>query len=143
MAESYGLSGYVNDSGDLAPSDFQAWTEDLCSGLRARAMEPPFRCRREKLDFERDYTRELARLALRAVQGNIDKPALCRAAVTALDNPPADPILALIAENLCQAAMDFAYFNKPISRLRVGLSGFFTACNLIEADEIINRLRRS
>jgi len=95
------------------------------------------------MDFEGHCIRELARLALRAVQGNADKPALCSAAVIALDNPPADPILASIAENLCQAAMDFAYFNRPISRLHVVLTGYFMAFNAIEADEIIDRLRRA
>jgi hypothetical protein len=95
------------------------------------------------MDFEGDYTRELARLGLRAVQGNADKPALCRAAVTALDNLPADPILARIAEKLCDAAINYVYFNGPISRLHLVLTGYFMASNAIEADEIINRLRRS
>jgi hypothetical protein len=65
-------------------------------------------------------TGDLLMLARAAARGDkVDPGQLCRAAIVVMDNLPADPILASIADDLAQAPMDFAYFNAPISRLQI------------------------
>jgi hypothetical protein len=66
-------------------------------------------------------------LARAATGGDKVDPAVCRAAIVVMVNPPADPILAFIADHLAAAAMDFVYFNAPISRLQVVVAGFLMA----------------
>ena len=72
----------------------------------------------------------------------MDTARLCTTAVAALKTPPADPILASIFDHLVQAALDYGYFDQPITRLQIVLAGFEMAAHAIEADEILKRLRQ-
>jgi hypothetical protein len=60
-----------------------------------------------------------------------------------MDNPPADEQLAAIADHLCQAAMDWAYFKASRLHLATAVRGYETAASAIKADEILKRLRPS
>lgn len=80
------------------------------------------------MKFEGVNTGDLLMLARGAVRGDyVDSGQLCRAAIAVMDNPPADPILASIADHLVQAVMDYGYFNEPISRLQIVLAGYLMA----------------
>ena len=94
------------------------------------------------MDFEGDCTRELLWLARQALcDENADKGHLCAAAVKAIDNPPRDGILRNLADRLCQAAFDWAYFDGSAAPLRDAIAGYRSAVDALEFDERLHNLR--
>jgi hypothetical protein len=94
------------------------------------------------MDFEGDYTRELLRIAQRALQGdNVEKGILCRAAIKVIDNPPRDGILRSLADHVCQAVFDWACFAGSHARLKGVVEGYRMAASALEVDEQLNKLR--
>jgi hypothetical protein len=100
------------------------------------------RRKREHMDFEGDYARELIWLAQRALRGaDVDKGMLCRAAIKVVDNPPRDGILRSLADHVCQAVFDWACFDGSCARLEGVIESYRMAASALQVDEQLNKLR--
>jgi hypothetical protein len=94
------------------------------------------------MDFEGGYTRDLLRLAKRALQGdNVEKGMLCTAAVRVIDNPPRDGILRSLADHVCQAVFDWACFGGSSARLEGVVESYKNAAGALQVEEQLNKLR--
>lgn len=94
------------------------------------------------MDFEGGATRELLWLARRAMQDDsLDKGVLCTAAVQVIDNPPRDGVLRSLADELCQAVIDWARFEGSSARLQDAVQGYTRAMRAMKVDEQLNELR--
>jgi hypothetical protein len=94
------------------------------------------------MDFEGDCTRDLLRLAQRAMQDDsLDKGVLCTAVVQVIDNPPRDGVLRSLADGLCQAVIDWARFEGSSARLQDAVEGYTRAVSAMKVDEQLNKLR--
>jgi hypothetical protein len=93
------------------------------------------------MDFEGDHTRNLMSLAHRALgRDDVDKGALCAAAIRVIDNPPRDGILRNLADHVCQAVFDWACFDGSTARLEGVVKGYETASRALEALQVEERL---
>jgi len=94
------------------------------------------------MDFEGGHTRNLLRLARRALDdGSVEKGSLCTAAIRVIDNPPRDGILRSLADHVCQAVFDWACFDGSRARLEGVVESYRSAANALQVDEHLNRLR--
>lgn len=93
------------------------------------------------MDFEGDHARNLMSLAHHALRsGDIDKGALCAAAIRVIDNPPRDGILRNLADHVCQAVFDWACFDGSTARLQGVVKGYETAARALHALQVEERL---
>jgi hypothetical protein len=93
------------------------------------------------MDFEGDHARELMSLAHHALSSDdVDKGALCAAAIRVLDNPPRDGILRSLADHVCQAVFDWACFDGSTARLGGVVTGYETAARALRALQVEERL---
>ncbi|BBZ44832.1 hypothetical protein [Mycobacterium parmense] len=97
------------------------------------------------MDFEGDFARELVRLAQLALQSDcvdgVFKGWLCAAAVNAIDNPPRDGILRSLADDVCQAVMDWARFDRSGAVLADAVEAYRLAASALAVDDQLNKLR--
>lgn len=93
------------------------------------------------MDFEGDHTRNLMSLAHQALRfDDVDKGALCAAAIRVIDNPPRDGILRSLADHVCQAVFDWACFDGSTARLEGVVNGYQTAARALQALQVEERL---
>jgi hypothetical protein len=93
------------------------------------------------MDFEGDNARELMSLAHHALRSDdVDKGALCSAAIRVLDNPPRDGILRSLADHVCQAVFDWACFDGSTARLGGVVTGYESAARALRALQVEERL---
>jgi hypothetical protein len=93
------------------------------------------------MDFEGDPTRNLMSLVHQALRrDDIDKGALCAAAIRVIDKPPRDGILRSLADHVCQAVFDWACFDGSTARLEGVVNGYETAARALQALQVEERL---
>ena len=93
------------------------------------------------MDFEGDHTRNLMSLAHQALRcDDVDKGALCAAAIRVIDKPPRDGILRSLADHVCQAVFDWACFAGSTARLEGVVNGYQTAARALDALQVEARL---
>lgn len=74
-------------------------------------------------------------LARGAARGDyVDPVQLCHAAIAVINNPPEDEQLAAIADNLVQAALDWAWWDGSRLRLKNAVRGYIMASEALETD---------
>lgn len=93
------------------------------------------------MDFEGERARELISLAHQVLRtGDVDKGALCAAAIRVIDSPPRDGILRSLANHVCQAVFDWACFDGSTARLEGVVKGYETAAHALHALQVEERL---
>jgi hypothetical protein len=93
------------------------------------------------MDFEGAHARDLMSLVHQALlSDDVDKGALCTAAIKVIDNPPRDGILRSLADHVCQAVFDWSCFDGSSARLEGVVKGYESAAGALRALQIEERL---